>query len=218
MEGIVRNVFGGFRAGAATPPVAPAAAPPSGRARAIPLYAPERTLLEVRLAFRAAPGLDARHAARLVLVEMLDRRAAAIRERLGATYGVHAVYTPSASASMIELRGALDPARGAASLAALRADLDELRRGEAFLEDFVHARDAVLAREVAEASDSAALGARLAEMATFDKAPTFADELVKAIGRLGPRDVLALAREELVDAVLVVGGSRGDVDAALSQR
>jgi predicted Zn-dependent peptidase len=145
-------------------------------------------------------------------------RAAAVRERLGATYALDAAYLPAVGPGSLQVTGTVDAARGAESLAALRANIEELRRGEDFLDDFVHARDAVLARELAEASDSAALGARLAQMAMFGKDPSYADELVRAIGRLDPRDVLALARSELDPAheVIVLGGSRPDVDKALS--
>jgi predicted Zn-dependent peptidase len=182
----------------------------------VAVHGPERTLLEVRLAFRTAAGLDGAHAARLVLAEMLDRRAAAVRERLGATYDLDAAYLPGVGPGAILVRGTVDAARGAEALAALRQNLDELRRGERFLEDFVHARDAVLARELAEASDSGTLGERLADIAVFDLPPTFADELVHAVARLGPRDVLDLARAELADEVLVVGGEEAAVAKALA--
>jgi predicted Zn-dependent peptidase len=119
---------------------------------------------------------------------------------------------------MIEIAGAVDAERGGAALADIRRAIDELRRGEGFLEDFVRARREALEETVINANDSLSLASRLALIARFDLPPTFFDDHVAALAALTPQNVLALARRELDPAlqVLVVEGERAAIEAAFA--
>src|SRR5262249_45141477 len=89
----IRDKFGDWSPGRADPPVTAR----SG-ARTGPIYVgvegEESPVVQLLLAYPAPAGRDASYPARLVLSEMLNRRVAAVREKLGASYGVYARYEP----------------------------------------------------------------------------------------------------------------------------
>lgn len=197
VEKRIRDKLGGWDRGRTTPPIVEPAPRVAGPAvYAVPGH-DDDSQVQVRVAWATPPGHDAGYAARLVLAEMLDRRVAAVRERLGASYGVFAAYAPAVGPGVMVVGGSVDAARAGQALAAMRTGVDEIRRGEGFLEDFVRARAAVLHRLVANGNDSSSLAERLATMATFALPPGYFDDLAAQIARLAPKDVLALARKEL---------------------
>lgn len=197
VEKMIREKLGGWKRGSPdTPVTAPSQRPPGPLAVGV-AGADDEPLVQVHIAYPAPAGYDAGFAARRVLIEMLDRRVASVRERLGAAYAVNAMYRPTVGPSMFAVAGAVDAARAGEALAAMRGAVDELRRGDGFLEDFVRARAAVVAHLVANANDSRSLAATLTRVATHKLAPEFPDELAHQVAKLSPRDVLALARKEL---------------------
>jgi zinc protease len=204
-ESTIRDHFGGWSRGQADRPATVPAAPRAG-----PVYVgvdgPPDPLVQVRIAYPAPPGHDASHAARLVLAEMLTRRVAAVREKLGASYGVYARYVPRVGPGMYLIAGGLDAERAPEALAEIRGAVDGLRRADGFLEDFVRARRRVLERLLAHADDSASLATELVQNAELGLPPEAADQLRRDVGALGPRDVIKLVNTELApDGEVIIG-------------
>jgi zinc protease len=204
-ERAIRDQFGAWARGRADAPVT---AP--GPERTGPIYigvvGPDNPLVQVRIAYPAPSGRDPAYAARLVLAEMLTRRVAAVRERLGASYGVYARYVPRVGPGLYLITGAIDAERAGAALAEIRASLDGLRHADGFLDDFVRARRQVLLHLVAHASDSASLADELVEMAELNLPPDAAGKLRREVGALSPRDVIQLVNTELRPAREIVVG------------
>jgi predicted Zn-dependent peptidase len=164
----------------------------------------EDTQVQVRVAWAMPAGRGDGYAERLVLAEMLNRRVAAVRERLGASYGVYVSYEPAVGPGILSAGGSVDAARAGLALAAIRGAIDEVRRGDGFLDDFVRARAAVLGHLLANASDSWSLAERLSTLATFGLPADHYDELARRIARLTPKDVLGVARKDLDPAAEVI--------------
>jgi zinc protease len=145
---------------------------------------------------------------------MLTRRVAAVRERLGASYGVYARYQPRVGPGYYVVSGSLDAERGGEALAAIRGAIDELRRADGFLEDFVRARHTVLERLLAHSNDSESLAGELVTMVELGLAPDAADQLRRDVGALTPQQVMKLVNSELrPDAEVIVGvGPRASVE------
>jgi zinc protease len=214
LEERIRATLGELPRGKPTPKIA---APPRREGQPVVWSIPgkdDEPLVEVRVAWAVPAGIGEGYAARLVLHQMLERRVAAVRERLGASYGLWTRYEPTVGPAILAIVGAVDAARAGQALAVARTAIDELRRGEAFLDDFVRARAAVVSRLVGEANDSGSLAARLTDGELHGVLPDHGDRLAQEVARLSPRDVLALARVELDPAaeVIVAEGPRAALD------
>lgn len=153
MEARVRRLFGSWAAG-----VAPEPAPvPPPRVRDAPVYlglVHDRVQPAITLAYAVEQGYRDRHGARLVMDEIIDQRMAAIRERLGATYGVYGHYHTGDGPGAIRVSGSVDPQRAGEALTAMREAMLGLRDHGPEAEEFVRARARVLERLLAMAADS----------------------------------------------------------------
>jgi zinc protease len=215
VEAAIRSQLGDWAGGPERP--APAVVASAPRPQAIGIGAGDDPLLEVRVGYPVPGGIDDGYAARLVLVEILDRRVASVRERLGAAYALTASYAPVSGPGVIRVSGSVDAARAPEALSALRAQIDAIRNADGFLDDFVRARSAVLARELYDGSDSLTRNQQLTRLARFDLPPSFGAGLAGRIAELTPKEVLELARRELdpEHEVLVCAGAPPALERAL---
>ncbi len=95
---------------------------------------------------------------------------------------------------------------------------DAIRRADGFLDDFVRARSAVLARELFDSNDSLTRARQLSRLANFNLPAGFGAGLAQRIAQLEPQEVLALARRDLDPSreVLVCAGARPALERALA--
>jgi zinc protease len=179
----------------------------------------DATQVELTLGYPAPAGVDNHRAARLVLARMLDLRAEAVRERIGASYGLVATLVTSVGPGAYVVSGDVDPTRAGESLALLRAGIAELRRGKGFDEDFARARRFVLAELLARSSSPSALAARWAFLDRFGRDAGYFDGLARAVAALDPGKVHELIDDELASGheVVVLTGSRAAVTRAYAQ-
>ncbi|MFO0634378.1 MAG: insulinase family protein [Nannocystaceae bacterium] len=112
----------------ATPNTRPRAPEPRpGDVRVITEIDRGRTQTDVRPAFPLAEVYGEDHAALLVAAQMIDARVAAVREHLGASYGVYARI--EFEQPRLEIGGALDSSRAAEALAAMLGAVHERPQG-----------------------------------------------------------------------------------------
>jgi predicted Zn-dependent peptidase len=153
--------------------------------------------MEVRLAYPAPAGMDGQQAARMVLGQMLSDRMGEIRKELGSTYGIRFRPDVHLGPGAYQVSGGVDAPRAGESLKAIREKVEVLRRGDDFEKTFALARRAVLKRLLVTSSETAALAARLQNIALFNLAPEHYDNLVRYVAAVSPAQVKALIATEL---------------------
>jgi zinc protease len=214
MEQHIRHAFGGWSSG--KPRFGGVDEPAQARGGTLAVDDDDQVQIGVALAYPTGRGLDARHAARLVLVEMIEMRMRAVREKLGASYGIHASNELRRGPGSILVSGTIDAARGGEALATIRAGIDGIRnQDDQFVREFVLARRAVARRLIADATDSSSLADELTRIAGYSVSPRFFGVLVDLVSRLKPADVAALATRELAAAreTMVVIADRPVIEA-----
>jgi zinc protease len=114
---------------------------------AIGIEADDERTVEISIAFAPTKKATASEiAARAVLDEIVERRMRVVRERLGASYGVHA----ASGRRAILISGAVEPAYAGEAAKAIAVELERIRTGDAsVLDEFVRARKRVLAAALA---------------------------------------------------------------------
>jgi zinc protease len=215
VERLVRDAFGHWgRGGGPVPaPRAPAAATGS---QMLGVVAPPAATMPLAIGF-LAPHVDAEQiGVREVIAEMIQDRVSVVRERLGASYGVHARFLAANAANAYVIRGSLDPPRAGEALRVLRSAIDELRRGDGFLEDFVRARRRVIERRLAGDTSTWALGSRITWLAHAGLSPGFDEDVLRQVAGLTPREALRRLNEDLSPdrEVVVLMGTRPAVESA----
>jgi zinc protease len=192
----IGRTFGGWARGAAAPRP-PERAGAAGAAQAIGVVGDDHPQMRLAVSYPAPSGRDGQHAARLILAEMLDQEMAAIRTRLGSTYGTYAEKTDHLGPNAYRMGGQVDAARAGESLREVRRRIDGLRRGDDLARRFALARRQVLRRLVAESTETAVMAERLASMAAFGQGPADEDGLIRRVAAASPAQVRALMAEEL---------------------
>ncbi|HKA86067.1 MAG TPA: insulinase family protein, partial [Haliangiales bacterium] len=176
-------------------------------------------MVPVALGFPVAKPIDADYPTRLVLAQMLDQRVRAVREKLGASYGVYASLLAYDGAGAYVVRGSVDPERAGEALKVLREAVASLRRGDGFVEDFVRARRRVIEQRVAGAASGVELVLRAAWLDRHGQALGYDDEVARAVASLTPAHALRLAAAELPEdrEVIVTLGKRDVLDKAFAE-
>jgi zinc protease len=215
-EALVRQRFRDWAEGA---PVGTPPPPARGAARALGVVAEHQEMVPVTLGFPLGKTIDGDYATRLVLAQMVDQRVRAVREKLGASYGVYATLLSYEGAGAYMVRGSVDPERAGEALKVLRDAVASLRRGDGFIEDFVRARRRVLEQRIAGTASSLELVLRAAWLDRHGQAPGYDDALVRAVATLTPAQALRLAAVELQPEreVVVALGKRGVLDRAFAE-
>ncbi len=214
MESEIRRLFSWGKPGAAPPlPKVPPAVARTG-AQYLARYVDGGSQAGVLVAFDTPPGFAAHHAARMVLREMVDEKLSALRERLGATYGVSVSQSSRVGPGLLLISASLDNERAGESFAALRAALDELRSG-ADRATFVRARRRALREILADSLDSESIADELEMIATYKLPDDYYSQLAQRIADLRPADIQRLVARELAPAhqLMLLYGQTAVVDA-----
>jgi predicted Zn-dependent peptidase len=167
------------------------------------------------VAFPLAEVYGDDHAALMVLAAMLDLEVGAVRERLGASYGIDA--TLHEDHPRLEITGEVDSTRAGEAVAEVLAALERLRKGEDFERRFAFARRSTLRRMVDVQADATRLAAALADAVRNGRAYDYYRELARSVATLEPEAVNALI-ERVLDpkrAVTVLMGPREGVRRAV---
>jgi predicted Zn-dependent peptidase len=154
------------------------------------------------------------HAALLVLTEMLDREVGAVREQLGASYGVYASLRVDPGGVLIT--GAIDSERAGQGLRAILAGVQRVRDGEGFDQRFALARRQVLRTLVDDQGDASRLTGYLTAALAGGQAADYFQQLGRRVATLAPDDVHAVAERVLPverSVMLVQGPAAGVADA-----
>lgn len=215
IEKVVHQELTAWRA---SEPSALAAAPLPARERATYLATdvPDDPLVSFVIGFPVTEPHGAKLAHRRVLEQMLEVRLAVVRERLGASYGVHAHYSTTGSVGALEITGSIDAERAAEGLALLHAELRDLRGGDGAVADFVYARRKV-ARELAGSLSSLeAAAGQLAYTARYALPTDFFADVARQVASLTIADIERAITEDLNEsrAVFMLLGPRAAVDSA----
>jgi predicted Zn-dependent peptidase len=162
------------------------------------------------------PAIDADHGARLILAEMLGQRMAAVRQGLGASYGVDASLTIYRAAGAFVMEGRVDAGRAGEALRAMRGGVAALRAGEDFDLAFAMARRAVLKRLLVAPGTSDGLAGIFTFVATHGLGPNWYDDLLLDVAHARPEEVRRVLERELAPDRESVGlqGPRAAVEQA----
>ena len=156
----------------------------------------ERVQTDLRISFPLATAYGDAHAALLVLSTMLNEEVSAVRQKLGASYGVYARL--DTGRPNITIGGSLDSAKAGVGSEAMLAAIQSLRDGGDFDRRFAFARRAVLKDMLNAQADSELLAGRLADAVRNGRSYDYFQELARKVATLEPKAVKAQ-----IDAVLV---------------
>ncbi len=194
----------------ATPPE-----PTPGDIRVMTEVDHERVQLDIAIAFPLAEVYGKDHAALMVLSNMLNERVSAVRQKLGASYGVYA--RVSFGRPRLEVGGALDSVRAGDGSKAIYAAIDGVRTGEDFDRLFAFARRNVLRDMLNAQADSELLAGRLAEAVRNGQSYDYFQELARQVANLEPETVKALIDRVMQEkrSVTMIQGPQKGVDLVL---
>jgi zinc protease len=174
--------------------------------------------VQVAITYPGPVGIDSQEGPRLILQGLLNLRMSKIRTELGSTYGTYARKTTRVGPGFYILGGGVDAPRAGESLAAMRKGIDALRKGENFERDFVIARRIIMKRLLGQSTESFAIAGRLAQIARYNLAPDYYEQLVKRVATVSVAEVKALVNSELHPnkEVIVLLGTRDQLANAFA--
>ncbi len=212
VERQVRRLWGDMSPGPHPTPVdVPAAAPRAKTAYLAVAEDDPQVTVQVRIPL--AGGYD-QVAVRFVVSEVLEQRMRALRERLGATYGVHVALRSRAGAGELIVRGSFTRNKAAEAYAALMAVLAGFD-DEALAADFVRARRKVLQVVLARTADSAGVASELEVISRLGVGRDYYARLARGVAALTVSRARAAMAEDIAlsRAVVVATGDRATVEA-----
>jgi zinc protease len=184
--------------------------PKPGSVRVMTEVDKERVQTDLTIAFPLAEAYGDDHAALMVLAAMLNEEVGAVRQKLGASYGVYAAL--DTGRPHVRIGGALDSAKSGEGSAAIFAAIQSLRDGEDFDRRFAFARRAVLKEMLNAQADSELLAERLADAVRNGRSYDYFQELARKVATLEPKAVKAQIAKVLVasrSVTLVQGPAEG---------
>lgn len=176
----------------------------------------ESPVVDVDIAFTAAPGIDRSYAARLILEQVISARLSVLREGLAVTYGMRAGYEARIGPGEWRISGQLDAARAVEGMQTLEAVLAELRDDPAAWKgDFAINRRKLVDGLLVSVTSPSAVASQLAFIASYDLPLDHYARLVDELARVTPRDLQAIIDAELAPGTEVIGlfGPPAAVDA-----
>ncbi|HEY1554039.1 MAG TPA: insulinase family protein [Kofleriaceae bacterium] len=175
--------------------------------------------VELDMMFQAGVGIDADYAKRLVLEAVLDAQLERLRGSDAVTYGFSASYVIRRAGGMWEIAGRADASRAREAGRAFAKIVAEMRRDpESYRASFVLARQKVIDRLLASATDSDAMADRLALQALFDLPDELNNRLAAQVAQLTLATFHPFVSTDLALGRQVIGafGNADAVDAALA--
>ncbi len=171
--------------------------------------------VEVTIGFAAHSNPSAARAARLVLVGMIDDRVRAVREALGASYGVQVGYIGGTGGEAVVIAGAVDPQRATKAVELVVGALPDVAQD---VSGFVRARRHALALVLADSCGASDLADELQALIESDQPLDGFDDLARQLATLTLDDVAEIARADLASSRMTVmaRGAAGAVDEALA--
>ena len=173
----------------------------------------ERAQTDVTIAYPLATAYGKDHAALAVMADMLNFAVSAVRQTLGASYGVYARL--DTARPRIEIGGSLDSARAGEGLAAIRAAVQALRDGREFDRQFAFARRNVLKQMLNAQADARLLAGQLAQAVRAGQDAEYFVTLAREVATLEPAEVKAQFERVLRDersVTLIQGPAEGIQD------
>lgn len=171
---------------------------------------------EVTVAFSTSRGLLHKRPARLVVESMVEQRVSAVREELGASYGVAVDYDFNEGPGSLVITGTVNRAKASEALKLIQSNLKQLREGTAIRDDFVRARRRVLARHLADSASATEVANKIATEASYDLPTNFDQSLAADIANLTVEEVKAqLAADLAIEKEVLIVRSPGKVGKAM---
>ena len=169
--------------------------------------------LTIGVMFPTSPGRQQKRAERLVMVELMRLEMSALREQLGATYGVDVSQIRRTGPGLLTVSADVDSKRAVESYQALMETLERVRTGDVTA-SFVRARRVVLRRLLADSVDSASVADELQESAVYDLSPEHFTLLAQRVARLRLAQVKAVIDTDLTPdgSVVMLAGERATID------
>lgn len=174
--------------------------PQPGEVRFITEIDDERLQTQVTIAYPFEEVYGPDHAAKLVLVSMLNFGDSKLRHELGSTYGIYAGLDEGRA--LVQIGGALDSSRAGEALVAIRAQIDLLRSGEDFDRHFAFARREVFNSMIEARGDAELLAKNIARAVQADQPYDYYDKLAAQVAALKPAQV-----KTEIDAILIEADS-----------
>ena len=203
MQKEIETAFGDWKAGrnAAAAPNAPRVG------TAVGIEAPDEATLDFSLAFAPAKPFTAGDvAARAVLVELVNTRVGTIRERMGASYGIHV----TANEQAVRIDGAVEPAYATEAFKAISDELARIRSGDPTLADeLARAKHHVLAEALTLPASASQRASLLEKSVTDGVDVSHLDAQVQAIRAIDLAAVQKLAATTMQPARMIAA-VRGD--------
>lgn len=199
------------------PVTAPAA--PQSQPEHIAVSGHGSPLVTILVGFPGGVGIDRDHAARRVLVAMLDAQLKALRQELALSYDVSASYTPRIGPGLWEISGTFDSTRAAEAMTAIKERLQMLRSNDSGIEEcFVRARRELLRAYTIDTRNGAEVLERLTFVTKFRLDVGYRDRMARQIAQLRLADVRQLVDTELAQQreVVAVHGPAASVSNALA--
>ncbi len=196
-----------------TPPRAVPPEPTIGAIRHMTEADTEKVQTTVTIGYPLAVAYGDDHAALLVMASMLNFEVSAVRQKLGASYGVYARL--GVDRPRIEVGGALDSGRAGQGTAAILAAIQRVRDGEDFDRRFAFARREVLKGMINAQADSQLLAGRLAEAVRNGRSYDYFQELARRVATLEPAAVKAQVDRVMQESrsVMLIQGPPHGIDA-----
>lgn len=212
-ESLVRSTFGGWSKGTVAEGIAATPTPRTG-AVYVGVIAKEQPQIAVNIGYPAPSGTDKLTAVRRIVAEMLTARMAAVRTKLGATYGVYGMLATHVGTSHYQIGGTVDAEKAGLALAAMREGVDAVRKGTETTEDFVVARRKMVQRLLALSTVTSELAGRLASMAVYKDGPEAYAENLRRTAAASPALLAAIVGADLdpTKEVIVAKGTRAQLE------
>jgi zinc protease len=209
VKGSIKEHFGGWGRGHKDKPVLVRA---DKRGAAVYLGAPGRDVLytQIQFMFPRPMGIDERLPHRLLASQMLQQAMGRVRTRLGSTYGISGGWGPSVGPSSYFVGGTCESAQAVDTLAYIREEIENLRKGTNHEVEFVRARRAVMKSLLGRATMTGSIAGALANQQAFGLPPDSQWRVMKQVATAKPADVLRVLEHDLDLEKAVVALSADD--------
>ena len=178
----------------------------------------ERVQTDILITYPLAEAYGEDHAALMVMASMLNFRVSAVRQKLGASYGVYARL--DAGRPSVVVGGSIDSARGPEGLAAIKEAIKGLSGSADFNKEFAFARRSVLRNMLNAQGDPELLAGQLAQAVQNGRSYDYFRDLARKVATLTPAQVKKQIKRVIVDerSVTLVQGPADGIQAVMDSQ